>query len=144
MPFSIPEPSAKRSTVIVAAGIVWLAAGLFMIESGVAKLAVAETSPFVPAALGLFLGLLKKRFVLGRMATANIARIRNLAPQKERICLFAFQAFQSYVVVIVMVTLGIVLRNSAIPSEWRATILLTIGTSLALASFTYFAARKTG
>ncbi|MCK4632712.1 MAG: hypothetical protein KAT79_05540 [candidate division Zixibacteria bacterium] len=144
MPFSIPEPSAKRSTVIVAAGVVWLAAGLFMIASGAARLTEAKTSPFLPIALGLFLGLLKRRFVLGRMAVANIARIRNLAPHKERICLFAFQAFQSYVVVIVMVTLGIVLRNSAIPNEWRATILLAIGTSLALASSTYFAARKTG
>jgi len=143
MPFSIPEPSAKRSTVIVTAGIVWLAAGLFMIANGFTKLTEAETIPFFPIALGLFLGLLKRRFVLGRMAAANIARIRNLAPHKEKICLFAFQAFQSYVVVIVMVALGIWLRNSAIPNEWRAAILLAIGTALALSSSAYFSARKT-
>lgn len=142
MPFSIREPSAKRSTVIAVAGMVWLAAGLFMIANGFARLVQTDTDPLLPAALGLFLGLLKKRFILTRLAEANIARIKNLAPHKEKICVFAFQAVQSYVVVLVMVTLGLWLRSLAIPVEWRAMILLAIGTALALASSAYLTGRR--
>ncbi len=70
--------------------------------------------------LALAIGLVKGRFVFSRFARKNILRIRELSPQKEKICIFAFQAMQSYLIIIGMVTLGILLRLSPLPRELLA------------------------
>ena len=46
--------------------------------------------------------------------------------------------FRSYLLVIVMMTLGITLRHSSIPREWLSLIYNGIGIGLALSSIRYF------
>ena len=76
--------------------------------------------------------------MFARLARRNIQRIRELSPHKEKICLFAFQALQSYVLIIGMITLGILLRLSPIPREYLAIVYLAIGFALVYASLQYW------
>ena len=95
--------------------------------------------------LALAVGILKGRFLLSRMARRNVVRIFALSPHKEKICLFAFQAIQAYLVICGMTALGIVLRHSSIPREALAVVYLAIGSALMYASLPYWVrVRKPG
>ncbi|MGD8603948.1 MAG: hypothetical protein PVF49_05165, partial [Anaerolineales bacterium] len=56
----------------------------------------------------------------------------------EKACLFAFQQWYSYPLVIFMVTLGLLLRHSELPRHLLAILYLGIGGGLLLASRHYY------
>jgi len=80
------------------------------------------------------LALAAQRFFLSRVAQRNIERIEAYA---DRGCLFAFQAWRSYLMIMVMMGLGFLLRHSALPREWLAVAYLAMGGGLLLASGRY-------
>jgi hypothetical protein len=138
MHLNIPEPAVSRKTLVATAGGLWLAVGLVLIVRGVLWLTGAPGSSWLVVPAGMALGLLKSRYVLSRLATLNLKRIYDLSPNKERICIFAFQAVQSWLTVIVMVSVGALLRSSPLPRIWLALAYITIGFALALSSRVYF------
>lgn len=71
----------------------------------------------------------------GMMANQNIMRIRSL-PEKP--CLFAFQSWWSYPLVVFMMGLGLVMKASALPRTWMAGMYLAIGGGLFIAGLRYF------
>jgi hypothetical protein len=87
------------------------------------------------AALGVVLGACVYRWGFSRIARKNIRRI---AQQPERVCAFAFQAWHSYLLIILMALLGFVLRQSHLSRLILATIYLTVGTGLFLSSTLYY------
>lgn len=140
MAVRVPEPAVTRKTLIRSAAVAWGIAGLFLSVRAVAWLPAR-----IPAALGLILlalslGTVKGRLVFARLAVRNIRRILALSPHKERICLFAFQAVQSYVVILGMMGLGMVLRLAPIPRPWLALLYLAIGSGLVIGSLPYWRA----
>jgi len=74
------------------------------------------------------------RFVFSAIALKNIGRLSHLP---ARACLFAFQAWKSYLIIVIMVALGAALRHSSIPRQYLAALYLTIGGALLLSSFHY-------
>jgi hypothetical protein len=88
--------------------------------------------------LALVIGFLKGHFLLSRMARRNIRRILELSPHKEKICIFAFQAIQAYLVIFGMMALGIILRHSSVAREALAVVYLAIGSALMYASIPYW------
>jgi hypothetical protein len=136
----VPEPAVSRRTLTLAAGIVWALVGLFLSTRAVIWFVQTRHLVAILVISALVVGLLKGRFVFARLVRRNIQRIRELSPQKEKICVFAFQAWASYLIIIAMITLGILLRLSPIPREYLAAIYLAIGSALFFASFGYFAA----
>jgi len=93
--------------------------------------------------IALVAGFLKGHFVFSKLAQKNIRRIYELAPHKEKVCIFAFQAAFSYLLIIGMITLGILLRFSPIPREYLAIVYLAIGIGLLYASVQYWLAART-
>lgn len=91
--------------------------------------------------LALGIGFLKGRYIFSKLAFRNIRRIQALSPHKEKICLFAFQAIQSYLIIVGMIILGILLRLSRVPREILAVIYLAIGSALLYASLPYWRAK---
>jgi hypothetical protein len=72
-----------------------------------------------------------------RFADQNIIRINGLTG--ERICIFAFQRWTNYPLVLIMISMGIILRlYSPIPKPYLAILSLGIGSSLFLASLRYY------
>lgn len=139
MSLSIPEPAVSRKTLTRTAGSLWLLVGVFLLVRGLGWLNQVSVNHWLLAAAGLLLGLLKSHFVLSRIVGRNLQRIYSLSPQKEKICVFAFQAVQSYLIAILMVTLGILLRSLSIAPDWLVLIYLTIGSALVLSGLKYFA-----
>jgi hypothetical protein len=87
------------------------------------------------AVLGAGVGILVYRLGFSTIARKNIRRI---AQQPERVCFFAFQAWRSYVLILVMIMLGLVLRHSHLSRLLLAMIYLIIGTGLVLSSSLYY------
>ena len=138
MNLNIPEPAVKRKSLLLTAGFTWIIVGLFLICRTIPWLNEANNLFYIILAVGLILGYLKSRFILAKIINKNVIRIKNLSPHKERICIFAFQALQSYVIVLVMILLGISLRATSIPREILSVIYIAIGFGLFKSGFIYF------
>jgi hypothetical protein len=65
----------------------------------------------------------------------NIKRILSL---NDKASVFAFQAWTGYLIIAVMMTTGMLLRNSSIPKPYLAVVYLAIGSALLLASMNYY------
>jgi hypothetical protein len=72
-----------------------------------------------------------------KLAFSNIIRINNIP--RERVCIFAFQKWTSYPLVLVMIAMGIYLRRfSPIPKPYLAILYLGLGASLFTSSLQYY------
>jgi len=136
----IPEPAVSRRTLILSAAITWGLVGAFLSLRGIFWFKTPSPAVLGLALLGLGIGFIKGRFIFSGLARRNIRRIRDLSPHKEKICLFAFQAIQSYVIIIGMMALGMILRHSSLSRADLAVIYLAIGSALIYASFQYWRA----
>jgi hypothetical protein len=87
-------------------------------------------------ALGLSLAVTAWRFLFVKIARKNIARIEQ---RPTMTCLFAFQAWRSYGLMLFMIALGITLRRADLSRHYLAILYLTIGGALLLSSFSYHA-----
>ena len=142
----IREPAASRWTLVTTAAYVWAAVGIFLIVRALLYYPEAHQKngvlTLVIAVSGLLLGLLKGIFVFARLARKNVARIRQISPHKEKICIFAFQAWESYLIVLRMITAGILLRISPLPRLYLVGIYLLIGVGLLIGAGAYLKARN--
>ncbi len=138
----LPEPAVRRRTLIPSAGVVWAFAGAYLSFRAALWFWSSRRPIFWMAALALAIGFIKGHFLLSRMARRNISRILGLSPHKEKICLFAFQAIQAYLVIFGMMGLGIVLRHSSVARESLAVVYLAIGSALIYASVPYWIAKS--
>ena len=132
-------PSAKRSTLFLTAGLIWTAVGFGLIAAAVYWLVNAEEYTLPATAASLLAGWCIYRFGFLRLVRENIARVQQLAPEKDRICVFAFQAWRGYLIVPVMIVMGYTLRHLPIGKIFLVPVYLGIGLGLLLASIHYYA-----
>ena len=88
-------------------------------------------------------GIVKSYLVFFKLIKKNVQRIKELAPHKDKICIFAFQANMSYLLVMVMITAGILLRLSPIPKLYLGLIYTAIGVALGMSGIKYIFASRT-
>jgi hypothetical protein len=128
------NPAVKKEYLLLPAGFLWMGVGI-MLSVMAFRWLVPSLQPLYFAVAGITAGILVHRFGFIKIAQKNIVRIEAL-PGKR--CFFSFITFRSYLLVIVMMTLGITLRHSAIPREWLSVLYNGIGIGLALSSILYF------
>jgi nucleoside recognition membrane protein YjiH len=119
------NPAVPRHFLFALAGVLWACAGVVLCFRGVVWI---EDVQF-PVAFGIeFAGILLAAlgyvFMFSRVVRKNIARIGALP---ERVCVFAFTAWRGYLIIAVMMTAGIALRNSAIPHFYLVLPYTTMG-----------------
>jgi hypothetical protein len=130
------KPTVPKCWLFAASGMIWSAVGLMMCTTAIGWLAGAGRVRGLGVELaGLALAILAFRWGFGSIAQKNIRRLRRLP---DRGCLFAFQAWKSYLIIMVMIALGITLRHSSIPKPFLSVAYTTIGGALTLASVHYF------
>jgi hypothetical protein len=125
-----------KSWLIALAGLTWTGVGVMLCRLAYIWLVVINRG--IAASLGLFgTGMAIAAYYLGfsKIARKNIRRLCLLT---EKTCVFAFQTWKGYLIVGFMITLGIILRNSAIPKQYLAVIYATIGGAIFLSSFHYY------
>lgn len=133
------KPAVRKIWLQLSAGLVWLGVGVMLIgfASRWLKPIVFLTMLLLIAA-GLLLATGIYFFGFSKLAKKNIKRINGL--KGEKVCLFAFQGWTSYPLVLFMVFLGIYLRTySSFPKPLLAILYLGIGGGLLSASLHYFA-----
>jgi len=130
------KPAVSKAWLIALAGLIWSLVGLMLCRLAYHWLAVIRWTWVVPLELlGIVLALVAHQLFFSRMARKNIARLSLLT---EKTCIFAFQRWKSYLLIGLMITVGIALRNLPIPRPYLVILYTTIGGALILASLQYY------
>ena len=129
------KPAVPKSILLLVAGLLWIGVGIMLDSLAVSWLRTETPGYFYSAAaVGFIAALIIHHFGFLRIVDKNLARI---LPMEGRRCVFAFMPWRSYILVIVMVSGGLLLRLSPIPKKYLAILYMAIGTALFLSSIRY-------
>jgi hypothetical protein len=131
------KPAVPKHWLMAIAGLVWVMAGgmlCYMAWDWLQPLPGLHQTALAAAGLGLAL-------VLHRLMLAGIVRrnMRRIGRFGDRGCVFAFQAWRSYLAILVMIALGSLLRHTPLPREVLAVLYAAMGGALVLSGMVYFA-----
>lgn len=131
-------PATKKIWLHLTAGIMWSGVGIMLIAFAVNWLGLVHSwTVLILVLAGLLLAAGIYFFGFLKLASSNVQRILNIP--KERVCLFAFQKWTSYPLVLVMIAMGIYLRRfSPIPKPYLAILYIGLGASLFVSSLQYY------
>jgi hypothetical protein len=130
------SPAVDRRWLFAVSGVVWTGVGVMLLSLAATWLLGVGALPeeLALAVVGLGLAVLAARLLFRRIARTNIARIES---GPARMCVFAFQRWQSWVLTAGMIALGIALRHSALPKAILAVVYAAIGGALVLGGGLY-------
>jgi len=129
-------PSADKRVLIFMAGLMWCAVGVMLIRYAVSWLALCTGKEQVLFYSAGFLAAMPiHHFGFLKIADKNLNR---LLPLTEKQNPFSFMEPKSYLIVIVMISLGIALRHSQIPKRYLSLLYNGIGLALFLSGIRYF------
>lgn len=129
------KPGVPKSTLLLMAGIIWLGIGVLM--DSLAYSWLKNEEPRVAlflSCLGFVLALLIHHFGFLRIVDKNLGRI---LPLEGRRCVFSFMPWKSYPLILIMISMGFLIRRSSIPKPDLAVLYGGIGTALILSSVRY-------
>jgi hypothetical protein len=129
------RPAVDKSALIFLSFFVWVVVGtvlLFLAYSWLKAAQVNRSLLFV--AVGVGGALVIHHFGFLKIVDKNLGR---LLPMEGKKCAFSFMTWKSYIIVAVMVTMGTLLRHSAIPKTYLSILYIGIGLSLILSSIRY-------
>ena len=131
-------PATKKIWLHLTAGIMWSGVGVMLVAFAATWLGVVHSWTVLLLILaGLLLSTGIYFFGFSKLASRNVQRIIDIP--KERVCLFAFQKWTSYPLVLIMIAMGIYLRlYSPIPKPYLAILYIGLGASLFVSSFQYY------
>ena len=117
-------------------GLMWTGVGILLVRISLrwfVNLSSLETSGVILT--GLIGGYLISSLGFSNLADKNIKRILEY---NDKVCPFAFQKWQSYILILFMISLGVFMRKShLIPPIILAPMYISIGLGLFFASFRY-------
>lgn len=128
-------PSVSKSVLVLLAGTMWCGVGIMLISFSItwlAPLTLRSKELFFGA--GALAAIPIHHFGFTRIADKNLKR---LLPLTEKRCLFSFITWRSYFIVLIMISLGITLRHSAIPKSYLSVLYTAIGLALFLSGIKY-------
>ena len=130
------NPAVDKKVLIALSGIMWLVVGIVLCSHAVNWL----SQPGVKNSMwllisGMILSLLIHHFGFLRLVYNNLERILS---QKDKVCIFAFQAWKSYLIIAIMIGIGIALRHSSLPKPYLSVIYIGFGGAMLLSSLKYF------
>jgi hypothetical protein len=129
------KPAADKKVLILLSGFMWCGVGIMLITFAVSWLFVYKGSGTTLFYLGGFIAAMPiHHFGFLKIADKNLKR---LLPLTEKKCVFAFMTWRSYITVLIMVSMGIALRHSAIPKQYLSILYNGIGLALFLSGIRY-------
>jgi len=132
------KPGVQKNWLQLTAGLMWTGVGIFLISLAVEWVFAPNVKyPWNYWLPGIGLAYLIFQFGFSRLARKNSLRINNLSVEEP--CLFAFQEWHSYPLIIFMIGLGITLREYfPIPKPLLGILYIGIGGGLGSASLVYY------
>ena len=134
-----PVLAIPRHYLLLVSGVMWSGVGLMLIILATRWLGTLTIQyPGLIVIAGVIPGLLVSIYGFARIVKKNIQRIEDLDSTPS---VFAFQAWHSYLLIVVMMSMGIFVRHSGlVPMLLKTPGYYTIGTALSLSSITYYKA----
>ena len=129
------KPAVPKSILLLIAGLLWFGVGLVL--NTLAYSWLKTESPhyaYFAAGIGGVAALFIHHLGFLRVVDKNLARI---LPMQGRRCVFAFMPWKSYILVLVMISAGFILRHSPVPKKYLAVVYIAIGAALLLSSIRY-------
>jgi hypothetical protein len=128
-------PSVDKRVLVILAGLMWCGVGIMLIRFDFTWLYPLELREALVYYIAGFLAAMPiHHFGFLRIADKNL---RRLLPLTEKRCLFSFMTWRSYLIVLVMVSMGIALRHSALPKKYLSILYNGIGLALFLSGIRY-------
>ncbi|KPK33480.1 MAG: hypothetical protein AMK70_09425 [Nitrospira bacterium SG8_35_1] len=129
------DPAVDKRILIALSGTIWTFVGIILCNLSLNWLLdSAGEDLLVIAAAGIVAALLIGYFGFLKIVNRNIDRI---VAKPSKVCIFAFQPWKSYFIVIIMITLGIFLRSSPVPKKYLSIIYSGFGGAMILSSLKY-------
>jgi len=132
------KPGVPKNWLLLTAGLLWTGVGIFLISLALDWVFTPTVkAPWIYWLPGIGLAYLIFQFGFSRLAKKNSLRIISLTEKKP--CLFAFQEWHSYPLILFMIGLGITLRKyTPIPKPLLGILYIGIGGGLGSASLVYY------
>ena len=132
------KPGAPKYWLSLIAGLMWTSVGIFLTSLAWGWISQPSVDQrWIYWLAGVVLAGLIYWFGFSRLARKNQRRIINHPAEKP--CLFAFQEWHSYPLVLFMIGLGITLRKyTPIPKPLLGILYIGIGAGLGLSSIHYY------
>jgi hypothetical protein len=129
------NPAVDKEYLLITAGIMWCGVGVMLISFAVSWLTHYQGQvKILFYVVGLLAGMPIHFLGFSKLAQKNISRLVALKGKK---CFFSFITWKSYLIIIVMVTLGITLRHSSIPKQYLSVLYNGLGIGLFLSGTLY-------
>ncbi|MFQ5900899.1 MAG: hypothetical protein ACE5IH_05025 [Thermodesulfobacteriota bacterium] len=130
------KPAVNKNVLLFLAGFAWICVGVMLLVFAYSWLSatVSKDILFVFVGFGIVVALLAHHFGFLKIVDKNLKRILLM---EEKQCLFSFITCKSYMIIVVMVTMGTMLRHSSIPKQYLAILYAGIGLALILSSVRY-------
>jgi hypothetical protein len=129
------KPGVPKSVLLLIAGIMWIGVGIMLDGLAYSWLRTERREYALLAwAIGFLCALVIHHFGFLRIVDKNLARI---LPMEGKRCVFSFMPWKSYLLIIIMILMGILLRHLPIPRLYLSVLYSAIGTALILSSARY-------
>ncbi|HEA68169.1 hypothetical protein LCGC14_2458460 [marine sediment metagenome] len=129
------KPGVSKNILLLIAGLMWIGVGIMLDGLSYSWLRAEKPDSALLALVGGFVcALVIHHFGFLRVADKNLGRI---LPMEGKKCVFSFMPWKSYILIIIMILMGFLLRLSPIPKLYLAVLYSGIGTALILSSVRY-------
>ena len=125
------KPGVKWRTLLLASALLWTLIGIMLLTRGVLRLNNVMTGRSIILVGAFVIGTLKSRLILDRSAQKGVERILTF---NDGTCLGAVYSVRTWILVLCMMVLGVILRNSSLPDTALSFFYLIIGWALLLSS----------
>ena len=130
------NPAVPRHYLFAIAGVLWTIAGVLLCVRGEIWLEVFPMgTEFAVETISIALSIAGYFFFFVKVVQKNIERIGRLP---ERACFFAFTAWHGYIMIALMMTIGISLRNASIPKYYLSVPYTAMGGILLIGSLRFY------
>jgi hypothetical protein len=128
-------PSVDKRVLVLLAGLMWCGVGVMLVRFAITWLSQLRSGGAgLYYAAGFLAAMPIHHFGFLKIADKNLNRLMPLAEKK---CIFSFMTWKSYIIVLVMVSMGIGLRHSSIPKQYLSILYNGIGLALFLSGIRY-------
>jgi hypothetical protein len=128
-------PAVDKRILVLLAGLMWCGVGIMLVRFTViwlSPLGIRDAGIYYAA--GFMAAMPIHHFGFLKIADKNLNR---LLPLTEKKCVFSFMTWRSYLIVLIMVSMGIALRHSALPKRYLSILYNGIGLALFLSGIRY-------
>ncbi len=129
------DPAVDKKILVFLSGMLWSVVGIALCSLAFQWLS-SPTAEHVMwlAAAGTAMSLMIHHFGFLKLVNKNIDRI--LAKQ-GKVCIFGFQPWNSYLIILIMIGMGTILRHSDLPKHYLSIIYIGFGGAMILSSIRY-------